>query len=168
MKIIIPLSFRVVFSKPIFIIIAIFVTISFWIFINSFDKLLFFSPVWTFYLPEDATSSFILTNISSILLGVLISMNIYAIKNSNTKINKSSLFSGTTLGIISSTCASCSSIGFVIISTFGSAGIVLSNYLDIYTIPLRLLSIFILLYALYVIHNKLTKNCILKNNLNNN
>ncbi|MGD1836744.1 MAG: hypothetical protein ACPKPY_01635 [Nitrososphaeraceae archaeon] len=95
-------------------------------------------------------------------------MNIYAIKNSNTKINKSSLFSGTTLGIISSTCASCSSIGFVIISTFGSAGIVLSNYLDMYTIPLRLLSIFILLYALYVIHNKLTKNCILKNKLNNN
>ena len=165
MKKIIPISLIFVFSKPVFVIIALIVSISFWIFINWFDKLLFFSPIWTFYLPEDALFGFILTNISSILLGILISMNIYALKYSKIKINKSSLFSGTTLGIISSTCASCSSIGFVIISTFGGAGIVFSNYLEVYAIPLRIISIFILIYALYVVHNKLTKNCMLENNL---
>ena len=123
-------------------------------------------PVWTFYLPEDAVKGFILTNISSVLLGILISMNIYAIKNSGIKINKSSLFSGTTIGIISSTCASCSSIGFIIISTFGGAGIVLSNYLEIYAIPLRIISIFILIYALYIVHNRLSKSCKLNNDFN--
>ncbi len=159
----IPFSFRIVFSKFIYILIAIAIAIGFWILLNTFDKLLFFSPVWTFYLPEDAISGFILTNISSILLGILISMNIYVIKTVKLKIsNKSSLFSGTTLGILSSTCASCSSIGFVIISTLGGTGIAISNFLEIYAIPLRIVSILILVYALYLIHNKLTRSCVIK------
>ena len=98
----IPFSFRTVFSNILYILIAITIAVSFWILLNTFDKLLFFSPVWTFYLPEDAVLGFILTNISSILLGILLSMNIYIIKTAKLKVsNKSSLFSGTTLGIIS-------------------------------------------------------------------
>lgn len=108
-------------------------------------------------------SGFISTNISSILLGILISMNIYVIKDAKLKIsNKSSLLSGTTLGILSSTCASCSSIGFAIISTLGGTGIAISNFLEVYAIPLRIVSILILVYALYLIHNKLTKSCVIK------
>ncbi|MGE5634670.1 MAG: hypothetical protein ACM3VV_05520 [Deltaproteobacteria bacterium] len=37
-----------------YILIAIAIAVGFWILLNTFDKLLFFSPVWTFYLPEDA------------------------------------------------------------------------------------------------------------------
>ncbi|MGZ5472231.1 MAG: hypothetical protein ACXWEW_05195 [Nitrososphaeraceae archaeon] len=159
----IPFSFRIVFSKLIYILIAIAIAVGFWILLNTFDKLLFFSPVWTFYLPEDAIPGFILTNISSILLGILISMNIYVIKDAKIKIsNKSSLLSGTTLGILSSTCASCSSVGFAIISTLGGTGIAISNFLEVYAIPLRIVSILILVYALYLIHNKLTKSCVIK------
>ncbi|MGZ5547266.1 MAG: hypothetical protein ACXW0J_02115 [Nitrososphaeraceae archaeon] len=159
----IPFSFRIVFSKLIYILIAIAIAVGFWILLNTFDKLLFFSPVWTFYLPEDAIPGFILTNISSILLGILISMNIYVIKDAKIKIsNKSSLLSGTTLGILSSTCASCSSVGFAIISTLGGTGIAISNFLEVYVIPLRIVSILILVYALYLIHNKLTKSCVIK------
>jgi hypothetical protein len=159
----IPFSFRIVFSKLLYILIAIAIAVSFWILLNTFDKLLFFSPVWTFYLPEDAIPGFILTNISSILLGILISMNIYVIKDAKLKIsNKSSLLSGTTLGILSSTCASCSSVGFAIISTLGGTGIAISNFLEVYAIPLRIVSILILVYALYLIHNKLTKSCVIK------
>ena len=100
----IPFSFRIVFSKLLYILIAIAIAVGFWLLLNTFDKLLFFSPVWTFYLPEDAISGFILTNISSILLGILVSMNIYVINDAKLKIsNKSSLLSGTTLGILSST-----------------------------------------------------------------
>ncbi|HEY5736840.1 MAG TPA: hypothetical protein VIS28_01075, partial [Nitrososphaeraceae archaeon] len=146
----IPFSFRIVFSKLLYILIAIAIAIGFWLLLNTFDKLLFFSPVWTFYLPEDAISGFILTNISSILLGILVSMNIYVINDAKLKIsNKSSLLSGTTLGILSSTCASCSSIGFAIISTLGGTGIAISNFLEVYAIPLRIVSILILVYALY-------------------
>ncbi|HEY6589267.1 MAG TPA: hypothetical protein VIY98_13320 [Nitrososphaeraceae archaeon] len=159
----IPFSFRIVFSKLLYILIAIAIAIGFWLLLNTFDKLLFFSPVWTFYLPEDAISGFILTNISSILLGILVSMNIYVINDAKLKIsNKSSLLSGTTLGILSSTCASCSSIGFAIISTLGGTGIAISNFLEVYAIPLRIVSILILVYALYLIHNKLTKSCVIK------
>jgi hypothetical protein len=159
----IPFSFRIVFSKLLYILIAIAIAVGFWILLNTFDKLLFFSPVWTFYLPEDAISGFILTNISSILLGILISMNIYVINDAKLKIsNKSSLLSGTTLGILSSTCASCSSVGFAIISTLGGTGIAISNFLEVYAIPLRIVSILILVYALYLIHNKLTKSCVIK------
>lgn len=157
----IPFSFRIVFSNLSYIFIATVVAVVFWILFNTFDKLLFFSPVWTFYLPEDAVLGFILTNTSSILLGILISMNIYVIKQANLKVSKSSLLSGTTLGILSSTCASCSSIGFAIISTLGGTGIVISNFLEVYAIPLRILSILILLYALYLVHNKLTKSCLI-------
>jgi hypothetical protein len=159
----IPFSFRIVFSKLLYILIAIAIAVGFWILLNTFDKLLFFSPVWTFYLPEDAISGFILTNISSIFLGILISMNIYVIKDAKLKIsNKSSLISGTTLGILSSTCASCSSVGFAIISTLGGTGIAISNFLEVYAIPLRVVSILILVCALYLIHNKLTKSCVIK------
>jgi hypothetical protein len=159
----IPFSFSIIFSKLLYILIAIAIAVGFWILLNTFDKLLFFSPVWTFYLPEDAIPGFILTNISSILLGILISMNIYVIKDAKLKIsNKSSLLSGTTLGILSSTCASCSSVGFAIISTLGGTGIAISNFLEVYAIPLRIVSILILVYALYLIHNKLTKSCVIK------
>lgn len=160
--ILIPLSFRIVFSNLSYILIASAVAVVFWIFLNTFDKLLFFSPVWTFYLPEDAVLGFILTNLSSILLGILISMNIYIIKRANLKVSKSSLLSGTTLGILSSTCASCSSIGFAIISTLGGTGIAISNFLEVYAIPLRIISILILLYGLYLVHNKLTKSCVIQ------
>jgi hypothetical protein len=160
--ILIPLSFRIVFSNLSYILIATVVAVVFWIFLNTFDKLLFFSPVWTFYLPEDAVLGFILTNLSSILLGILISMNIYLIKRANLKVSKSSLLSGTTIGILSSTCASCSSIGFAIISTLGGTGIAISNFLEVYAIPLRIISILILLYGLYLVHNKLTKSCVIQ------
>jgi hypothetical protein len=65
LKIIIPLVFRMVFSNRLYIAIAATVFTTFWtIFIdfrifNSqqpyvFDQLLFFSPIVTFYVPNDA------------------------------------------------------------------------------------------------------------------
>jgi hypothetical protein len=65
------------------------------------------------------------------------------------------------LGIVSSACASCSSIGFLIISTFGGAGIIATGFLTNYQIPLRVLSIAILIWALYTVQNKITKSCML-------
>ena len=71
-------------------------------------------------------------------------MNIYLIKNLNLKIGKS-LISGSFLGIVTSTCVSCSSIWFIIISTFGGAGRVATVFLTNYQIPLRLFSIGIMI-----------------------
>lgn len=153
------------FCHILYIALAIAVATVFWIVFNVFEQLLFFSPVWVFYLPDDAISSFALTNVTAILLGILVSMNVYVIRHSRLKISKSSsFFSGAGLSILSSTCVSCSSIGFLLISTFGGLGIVLSNFLSMYQIPLRIISIGILLFALYSVHKRITKTCVMDYN----
>jgi hypothetical protein len=154
-----PLSVRQVFSKPSYAALTAVVAIPFWILFNMFDQLLFFEPIWIFYLPEDAIVGFILTTIVSILLGILVSMNVYVIKHSRIRISRASFFSGSALGIISVACSSCSSIGFLLISTFGSIGVIASNLLTVYQIPLRALSVAILILALYSIHRRIRRSC---------
>ena len=160
LKTTIPLTFKIVFSNPLYIAIAGAVFTFFWVVFNSFDQLLFFSPIVTFYLPDDAIAGFILTNITSILMGMLVAMNVYVIRNSKIRLDKS-LLSGSILGIASSACASCSSIGFLVISTFGGFGVVATDLLTNYQTPLRIASICILIWALYSVHNRITKSCVL-------
>jgi hypothetical protein len=166
MKTTMPLAFRMVFSNLLYIPISIMVFTTFWIIFNMFDQLLFFSPVVTFYLPDDAVNGFIITNITTILMALLIAMNIYIIKNSKIRLDKS-IFAGSILGIVSSACASCSSLGFVMISTFGGLGIFATDFLTNYQTPLRMISIAILLYALYLAHSKIVKHCVF-NTFDNN
>jgi hypothetical protein len=158
LKTTIPLSFKMVFQNRLYITIAAAIFTTFWIVFNVFDQLLFFSPVITFYLPDDAIAGFILASITSALLGILVAMNVYVIRNSKLKLDKS-FFSGSILGVACSTCASCSSIGFLVISTFGGFGIIATDFLTNYQTPLRIISIGILLWALYSVHSKITKPC---------
>lgn len=153
-------SFKIVFSSPVYVMIAAVLTLFFWIIFNMFEQLLFFSPIIIFYLPEDAQTGFMLTNIMSILLGLVISMNIYLIKNSVLNLSKS-MFSGTAFGLASSTCASCSSFGFLTVSAFGGFGVLATNFLTNYETPIRIISIAILMYSVYAIHNKITKSCLI-------
>jgi hypothetical protein len=154
-----PLVFRMVFSNPLYIAITAIVFTIFWIIFNVFDQLLFFSPIVTFYLPDDAVTGFILTNITSVLMGILVAMNVYIIRNSmKLKLDKS-IFTGSILAIASSACASCSSIGFLVISMFGGFGIITIDLLTNYQTPLRMISIVILLWALYHVQNKIIKPC---------
>ena len=157
-----PIAFKMVLSKPTYIAIASAVFTIFWVVFNLFDQLLFFSPIITFYLPDDAIVGFILTDITSILMGILVAMNVYVIRNSKIRLDKS-LLSGSILGIASSACASCSSIGFLVISTFGGFGVVATDFLTNYQTPLRMASICILVWALYSVHNRITKSCIIDN-----
>ena len=46
-------------------------------FFSFFDQLLFFSPILVFYLLRDAIGNFILSLITTGILGMVISMNIY-------------------------------------------------------------------------------------------
>ena len=156
-----PFSARIVFSRAPYLALSIGIAVCFWIILNVFEQLLFFSPIWVFYLPEDAVIGFVLTNITAILIGALVSMNVYVINYSKLKVTKlSSVFSGASLSIFSSMCVSCSSIGFLIISTFGGLGIVVSNFLSVHELSLRIISIGILLFALYSIHKRITKSCV--------
>ena len=155
------LSFKMVFSTWIYIIFAVATTVTFWIVSSIFDQLLFFYPIVIFYLPDDALVGFILVNITAIILGIVVSMNIYVFRHTKTKINIASFFSGSSLSVISSTCASCSSLGFFLISTLGAAGVTASSFVSNYQTPLRLLSIALLIWAYYSISSKITKSCIM-------
>ena len=124
------LSFRIVFSKWPYLSIATITATIFWTVFSIFDQLLFFSPIVIFYLPDDAVIGFILSTLISILLGIIVSMNLYVLKHSKLKMNLASFFSGSTVSVLSSTCASCSSLGFLIVSTFGGAGIAAFNLSD--------------------------------------
>jgi hypothetical protein len=159
LKTLLPLAFKLVFAKPIYFVIAAAVFTTFWIIFNLFDQLLFFSPVLSFHLPADAVVGFVLTNVISVLMGILISMNVYLIGNSKMNIDKSSLLSGSILSIVSSSCVGCSSVGFVIISTLGSVGVLATDFLTNYQISLRIASIVVLVWALYSVHKKVTKTC---------
>src|SRR5438445_5837524 len=152
LKTTIPFAFKMVFSNLVYVAIAAAVFTTFWIVFSVFDQLLFFSPVLTFYLPDDAIAGFILTNITSVLMGILVAMNVCVIRNSKLKLDKS-FFSGSILGIATSICANCSSIGFLVITTFGGFGIIATDFLAKYQTPLRIVSIGILLWVLYSVHN---------------
>jgi hypothetical protein len=159
-------SFQLLFSKWMYVAIALALAGIFWIIFNVFDQLLFFSPIFVFYLPDDAVIGFILSTITAILMGIVVSMNVYILKYSgNLKVTIGSLFSGSTLSMISSTCASCSSVGFLLVSTFGGIGITASTFLSNYQTPLRVISIALLVWALYSASHKLTKSCLLNHSI---
>src|SRR5215216_1350708 len=155
------ISIKLVFSHWAYITLAGTIAAIFWIVFNVFEQLLFFYPIVVFYLPEDAITGFIFSNITAILLGMVVSMNVYVLKHSrDVKLRSAtSFFSGSSIGVLSSTCASCSSLGFLLVSTLGGAGITLSTILSNYQIPLRLISIALLLWAYYSLSIRLTKSC---------
>ncbi len=63
----------------------------------SLNELLFFSPIVTFYLPEDAIVDFILSSTTAVLMGELVSMNVFVLKHSkNLKVSIGSLLLGST------------------------------------------------------------------------
>ena len=75
------LSFRIVFSKWPYLSIVTITAAIFGIVFNVFDQLLFFSPIVIFYLPDDAVMGFILSTLTSILLGIIVSMFLWSWKN---------------------------------------------------------------------------------------
>jgi hypothetical protein len=154
------ISIKLVFSHWAYIALAGTIATIFWIVFSVSEQLLFFSPIVVFYLPEDAITGFILSNITAILLGIVVSMNVYVLKHSRgIKLNAASFFSGSSIGVLSSTCASCSSLGFLLVSALGGAGITISTFLSNYQTPLRIISIALLLWAYFSLSIRLTRTC---------
>ena len=150
--------FKIVFSKKTYIALASAISAGFWMLFSVLDQLLFFSPVLAFYIPIDAAPGFSLSIVTSILLGVVVSMNVYVFRNSRVKIG-GSLFSGSSLSIVSGACAGCTSAGFFLVTTFGVAGIAATSFLAQYQIPLRLASIALLIWAYYAVNRRIGQAC---------
>jgi hypothetical protein len=82
-------------------------------------------------------------------------------RNLKLKISKSAL-SGTTLSIISSTCASCSTFAFTIASTFGALGFAVSDFLAANQTTIREISTIILFFAVCANYMKIRNSCELR------
>ncbi|HEX5976363.1 MAG TPA: hypothetical protein VFY68_03750 [Nitrososphaeraceae archaeon] len=154
-------SLKLVFSHWAYITLAGTIAAIFWIIFNVFEQLLFFYPIIVFYLPEDAILGFILSSTTASILGMVVSMNIYVLRHSRDikLMNATSFFSGSSIGILSSTCASCTSLSFLLASTLGGTGLTLSTILSNYQTPLRILSIMLLIWASYSVSIRLNKGC---------
>ncbi len=149
---------RMVFSNKLYLLLGILVATIFWFLLNVFGQTLFLSPVLTFYLSSDSVAGFLISNVTAVLLGIVVPMNIYAFRQSNLKLG-AAFFSGPVTGVVPSICASCSSVGLFLATSFGAAGVATSAFLTNYDIPLRLGAIGLLLYAYYSANRKLNSVC---------
>jgi hypothetical protein len=155
------LATRTILSNKPHLALTVFISLAFWISFSVLDQLLFFYPFIDFYLPVDALLNFVLSIITSVLMGLVVSMNVYilrSIKHSGRR-PSASMISGASLGMISGACASCTSLSFLLVSTFGWAGVVASNVLTNFQIPLRLISIGLLLWALWSSSSRMAASC---------
>ncbi|AIF83963.1 hypothetical protein NTE_01904 [Candidatus Nitrososphaera evergladensis SR1] len=154
-------SFSIVFSSKAHIALAIAVAAGFWVLMAHFDQLLFFSPILAFDVPPSGWAGFALSTITAVMLGIVVSMNVYIFRTSEVRIG-ASFFSGSTLGVISSACAGCTSAGFFMASTFGVAGAAATSIFVQYQLPLRIVSIGLLAWALYSVNRRVTRSCAIK------
>lgn len=156
-------AFGIVFSNKAYVAMAVVVAFVFWTVFNILDGILLLSPLAFYYpIPDDAIPGFALSHITAALVGIVVSMNVYLFKNMKAGGTKASFLTGSTLGTVSSMCAGCSSVGFYLAATFGTAGVATSTFLSNYQLPFRLLAIGLLIWAYYSAHRRITRSCSLQ------
>ncbi len=150
----------IVFTQKLYVAIAAISSLVLWTIFNILDGLILIFPIVTFFypIPDDAVLGFFLSVVTSLVTGIVISMNVFLL-NAGQKIGKASFLSGSTLGTISSMCASCSSIGFYAASTFGVAGVAASSFLSNYQTPIRIVAIAILIFAFIAAQKRIGVAC---------
>jgi hypothetical protein len=156
------LAFRLVFSNFKYLVLAISIGIGLFVPLSIISEYIFISPYIIMSIPIDRVFGFTLIVVVSILSGIVVSMNVYRIKLLQQNKNKigGSLF-GSIIGASAGAC-SCGSLGFAVISTFGTVGGVATAFLSNYEIPLRIMSIGILAYTYYTTTKSLDTECKIK------
>ena len=154
-------SFRIVYSKPSYILTSIGIFILLFLPLLSISEFLYFEPFLVFSIYPDTIFSFTLIVILSSLSAVAVSLNIYRVKliKETKKIGSSII--GTIIGASAGAC-SCGPIAFSVIATFGTAGSIASSFLTVYEIPIRLTSIGILILVIFVTTKSLSRECKVK------
>ena len=152
---------RLIFSNYIYVCLALIVFTVMLIPLLIISEHLFLEPYIIFSIYPESIVNFSLILILSIFAGIVISMNIFRIRQIK-KTNKIgvSLF-GTIIGASAGAC-SCGPIGFSIITTFGAAGGIATAFLDMYEIPLRIISIGILIVVFFTSLKSLKNECKIK------
>ena len=151
-------SFKLVFSNYRYSTISILITLGLFFSLSIVSEYLFIEPYVVFSVYPDTAFNFSLIVIISILAGMVVSMNIFRVKLVKKVRKIGSSITGTVIGASAGAC-SCGPIGFSIITTFGTTGSIASSFLTNYEIPLRLISITILVLVLLTTLKSVSREC---------
>ena len=154
-------TFGIIYSNPSYILISIGIFFLLFIPLITISEFLFFEPFLVFSIYPETTLSFSLIVMLSLCSAFAVSMNIYRVKliKETKKIGSSII--GTIIGASAGAC-SCGPIAFSVIATFGTAGSIASSFLTVYEIPIRLISIGILILVIFVTTKSLSRECKVK------
>ncbi len=122
---------------------------------------LFFEPYLLFYVAEYEILNFLSIVVICALTGLVISMSVYRIRflQASTKKLRTGLL-GSIIGAGAGAC--CGGIGIALISIFGAVGGVATSFLTNFEIPLRVISIVILVFTYFMIVKDLNRECKVK------
>lgn len=151
-------SFKLVFSNYRYSTISILITLGLFFSLSIVSEYLFIEPYVVFAVYPDTAFNFSLIVVISILAGMVVSMNIFRVKLVKKVRKIGSSITGTVIGASAGAC-SCGPIGFSIITTFGTTGSIASSFLTNYEIPLRLISIAILVLVLWTTLKAIPREC---------
>jgi len=154
-------TFGIIYSNPSYILILIGIFFLLFIPLIIISEFLFVEPFLVFSIYPETTLSFSLIVMLSLFSAFAVSMNIYRVKliKETKKIGSSII--GTIIGASAGAC-SCGPIAFSVIATFGTAGSIASSFLTVYEIPIRLISIGILIAVIFVTTKSLSRECKVK------
>ncbi len=150
--------FRIVYSNPFYILTSIGIFFLLFIPLITISEFLFFEPFLVFSIYSETILSFTLIVILSCLSAVAVSLNIYRVKLIKETRKLGTSIIGTLFGASAGAC-SCGPIAFSIITTFGTAGGIATSFVTTYEIPIRLISIGILVAVVYVTIKSLSHEC---------
>jgi hypothetical protein len=138
-------SLKLVFSNPLYLILAGVIFSGILVLLLHTRGLLFFEPFFVFYLPQDSTLSFGLIIITAGLISLVISMVTYRIKTIGASTKMGTGILGSVLGAGAGVCTACGPVGFAVLSTFGATSATTLSFLSVHEIPLRIVAIAILI-----------------------
>ena len=151
-------SLKLVFSNYRYSTISILITFGLFFSLSIVSEYLFIEPYVVFSVYPDTAFNFSLIVIISILAGMVVGMNIFRVRLVKKVRKIGSSITGTVIGASAGAC-SCGPIGFSIITTFGTTGSIASSFLTNYEIPLRLISIAILVLVLWTTLKSISREC---------
>ncbi|MEO9309979.1 MAG: hypothetical protein ABI337_06755 [Nitrososphaera sp.] len=155
-------ALKLVYSDRRYIVISAIISIVFFVPLAILAEYIFTTPYLVLHVTFDNLLGFALILIVSAMSGLVIGMNVYRIRllqQSRAKMGGGLL--GSIIGASAGAC-SCGSVGFAVISTFGTVGGIATAFLSNYEIPLRLLAIAILGYTYFATTKSLIVECKIK------
>lgn len=137
-------ALKLVFSNKLYFLMSVPIALSMFILLSYLGEFIFFEPYFVMSIPTSYIPSFISIIIISILSAIVITMNIYKLKTFRGMTG----ITGSVIGVSAGACG-CGPVGFSLISLLGTVGGTATAFLSNFELPLRFVSIAILLYAYY-------------------